>query len=145
MLLLNDPHIQSLLPESWAGEEVTRCQGVAGKGSPLFGEDQVDSDIAQLVPILYGLAFAPDVRRILEIGVGPGFSTRAFFRGLTDSGGGQIVSVDIKDCSSALPQCGNGTSRHRLSRHTRQMNEVASRRLLASPALICCSSMDAIP
>lgn len=87
--------------------EVTRRLGELTVGSPVFraicGDPEGGTDISAHLPVLYGLAFLPSVRRILEIGVGSGYSTRAMYAGLEHSGGGFLCSVDILDCSRALP------------------------------------------
>lgn len=90
-----------------SGREAQRQRGQVSMGSPVFraisGEAPEGTDISCHVPILYGLAFLPSVRRVLEIGVASGYSTKALYAGLAHSGGGFLCSVDLVDCSQVLP------------------------------------------
>lgn len=56
---------------------------------------EIPADINEHLPALYNLACDPDITNIVEFGVGPGRSTRAFIAAL-EQHGGRLDSYDIQ-------------------------------------------------
>lgn len=54
------------------------------------------------LPFIYGLAVGTRARRMLEIGVWHGGSTRALLEAAAVNGG-HLTSIDIDDCAAAVP------------------------------------------
>lgn len=66
----------------------------------ILGDSSVGDDMYREVPILYAETVKLKAKKIIDLGVHHGLSTRAFLIACVETGG-HVWSVDVRDCSFA--------------------------------------------